>query len=146
MVHLDCKEIIIDCDGVLTDGTVFYTHTGERFKGFHTRDIRAIRELIANGFGVTILTASSWPGLESFAERCGADVVVMRDKGQFKSTIPYMCVCDDIADIDLINGAWGCFAPADCDPALHDRNPVRILKAPGGKGVIAELVKIVLSQ
>ena len=65
--------IITDADGVLTDGTLTIDHKGEKvFKKFHTRDVRAIRELVANGFEIYILSADEWEGTRHFAEKVGA--------------------------------------------------------------------------
>lgn len=138
--------ILIDCDGILTDNTVYYTSKGERSKGFHSRDIRAIRELISRGYDVIILTQSTWPGVKEFSKRTGADVCQAIDKSEWiRDNVKgeYICVCDDASDIEMIKGAADSFAPSDCDPSLL--NPmlgVTILKTMGGRGVIAELVTV----
>ena len=48
------KIIVTDVDGVLTDGGIFYSKTGEIMKKFHTRDGMAI-ELLRNNNIKTIL-------------------------------------------------------------------------------------------
>lgn len=147
MVYLDCKEVVIDQDGVLTDDTVYFTHEGERIKGFNSRDIRAIRELIANGFMVTILTASSWTGLHAFAKRTGAEIKVMRDKALYKPDHKFIAVVNDIPDLGIAREAERSYLPADADPGLHQRlHNATVLNTPGGKGVIAELVTILCQR
>lgn len=88
------KKILIDFDGVLTDGKIFYTHDAKQFKGTNSRDIRAIKELISNGFEVIIITASSWPGSANFAKKTGAEVVVQRVKHDYVKTLtePYAAI------------------------------------------------------
>lgn len=144
---MKAKTIILDCDGVLTDNIVHFTHQGERIKGFHSRDIRAIRELIAQGFEVIILTQSSWPGAEHFAERTGAVVEIHRDKADWVQRSvqgPYIAVGDDIPDIPILRGAEAAFAPHDADTSLRSVDGVVFLPVKGGQGVIAELVKQIL--
>lgn len=131
-------KIIIDCDGVLTDGKIYYTSLGQRSKGFNSRDIWAIRELISRGYQVQIMTASSWPGIKEFAKRTGAEVLVTREK--FLDP-PYIAIGDDVWDIDLLKGADMAFAPANCIPFIKKMANVRKLKSRGGEGVIAELLE-----
>jgi 3-deoxy-D-manno-octulosonate 8-phosphate phosphatase (KDO 8-P phosphatase) len=86
----EVTKIIIDFDGVLTDGKVFYTHDGKIFKGLNTRDVRAIRELISLGYDVVILTASSWPGSAEFAKKTGSEVVILKEKNKYIENIKEM--------------------------------------------------------
>ena len=68
------KILLLDVDGVLTDGKVYVAHDGERFKAFNSRDNRAIAEFIARGWEVHLVSASKWPGLKQFSENTGAQV------------------------------------------------------------------------
>jgi len=146
MVNMRSKEevtkIIIDFDGVLTDGKIFYTHDGKQFKGTNTRDVRAIRELISHGYDVTILTASNWSGSKDFAKKTGADVVILKEKIKFLETFngSYIAIGDDVWDHPLIESASRFFAPRDCDKLIKNNPKVEILDCDGGSGVIAELV------
>lgn len=138
-------KIIIDCDGVLTDGKVWYDHNGHRTKAFHSRDIWGIRDLISRGYEVQIMTASSWPGLPAFASRTGATVTQQRIK---TAEGPYIAVVDDVWDIELARGAIESFFPADAflakiaDTLALEVAPT-ILKTKGGEGVIAELATLI---
>lgn len=131
------KVVIIDCDGVLTDGRVWYNQTGERMKGFHSRDIRAIRELVSHGFEVIISTQSSWPGLHDFAERTGAMVEVNREK--VIPSLPFIMVGDDTPDIELMKKATTAYCPIDADKEVMQY--CTVLDCKGGEGVIAELIR-----
>jgi 3-deoxy-D-manno-octulosonate 8-phosphate phosphatase (KDO 8-P phosphatase) len=139
---MDIKTIIIDFDGVLTDGKINMSHSGEIFRSVHTRDIRAIRELIARGFEVVICTASSSPIIESYAEKVGAYLLVARDKSEVANVYEagsYIAVGDDVWDIPLLKGATRAFCPADADPGIPQE--VYRLNTNGGNGVIAELIR-----
>lgn len=144
----DVKKVLLDFDGVLTDGKIFYTHNGEQFKGINTKDIRAIRELISYGYEVIILTASNWPGSKFFAKKTGAEVVVLKNKSEFLKNFKeaYIAVGDDVWDISLINKAKYFFAPKDADKILKKYKKVKFLKTNGGDGVVAELVSILISD
>jgi 3-deoxy-D-manno-octulosonate 8-phosphate phosphatase (KDO 8-P phosphatase) len=140
----EVTKIIIDFDGVLTDGKVFYTHDGKIFKGLNTRDVRAIRELISLGYDVVILTASSWPGSAEFAKKTGSEVVILKEKNKYIENIKekYIAIGDDVWDASLIEKSERFFAPKDCDKFIKNNPKVEIIDINGGDGVIAELVWI----
>jgi 3-deoxy-D-manno-octulosonate 8-phosphate phosphatase (KDO 8-P phosphatase) len=142
MYNNEVTKILIDFDGVLTDGKIYYTHNGEQFKGTNTRDVRAIRELISHGYDVIILTASSWSGSENFAKKTGSEVIVAKDKKFFANQLKekFIAVGDDVWDFGLIEKSERFFAPKDCDKLLKSNNKTEIINCNGGDGVIAELV------
>lgn len=135
------KTICIDLDGVLTDGKVWVSHTGQITKGFHTRDLTAIRELIANGYGVNIVTASSWDGAENYLRKSGAELHVIRNK----ELIPFdfdIAVGDSAWDIPMLTRAKEMFCPADSAMEIKTLDGMNILQTKGGEGVILELCRI----
>ena len=139
----EVTKILIDFDGLLTDGKIYYTHNGEQFKGTNTRDVRAIRELISYGYDVIILTASSWPGSETFAKKTGSEIVISKDKKLFADQLneKFIAIGDDVWDLGLIEKSERFFAPKDCDRAIrYNSDKIEILNSKGGEGVIAELV------
>lgn len=138
--------ILIDCDGVLTDGKQYIDHTGEKmFLAFHSRDVRAIRELIANGYHVVIVTANDSESVKKFAGKVGADYHYSRDKGNLPYE-NYIAVGDDAWDLRMLEKAQLAFCPKDADPALKYSNmgKLKMLPVNGGQGVIAELVRHIL--
>ena len=141
------STILIDCDGVLTDGTLTITHDGEKlFKKFNTRDVRAIRELIFNGFHVVIVSADDWPGVFHFADKVGAEVLISKDKKENGFT-DYIAIGDDAWDAPMLEKAALAFAPADADPSVFQcRKHVNKLQTPGGRGVMAEVVRVLIGE
>src|SRR6218665_2408937 len=100
------KIIVIDCDGVLTDGKVLYHAHGTREKQFHSRDITAIKRLIAAGYTIWIVSKSTWDGLKHFAKRCGANYYKgVKDKAEWAERVlqgePFIAICDDLDDLEL---------------------------------------------
>lgn len=137
------KIILIDVDGCLTDGKVWITSKGERTKGFHTRDIRAIKELVSNGWEVHLVTASTWKGINSYCEKVGAMPYVCRDK----SKVPfenYVAVADDSWDVEMLRNAKRKFCPKDAHHSVKQLEGIEVLSTEGGNGVIDELVNILI--
>jgi len=139
----EIKTLVLDVDGVLTDGKLYMGAGGEKmFKAFHTRHVRAIREFIARGFEVVLITADAWPGIKCFAEKVGAELIVERNKSTIVAGIngPFMMVGDDVWDASLMKLAEYLFAPRNCDQALKMLDGIEILDINGGDGVVAELL------
>jgi len=137
------KSLFIDCDGVLTDGTVTINHRGEKlFKQFHSRDIRAIRELVSLGVYVAIVTADGWKGGSFFADKVGADFIVSRDKNNIAQAFAdYYAIGDDAWDVPMLKGAKQAFCPHDADMSALEIPGIHRLETCGGRGVIAELIR-----
>lgn len=138
------KIIVCDCDGVLTDGKFWLSGSGDTSKGFNTRDVRAIKELISYGYEFWIVTASSWPGMEYYAQKTGAEIFVMRDKAKLNlQETDYIAIGDDVWDKEILKNAYLAFCPNDADISItHIKNMIR-LKTNGGQGCIAELANFI---
>jgi YrbI family 3-deoxy-D-manno-octulosonate 8-phosphate phosphatase len=138
------EVVVIDVDGCLTDGVLTIDHKGEKlFKRFHTRDVRAIRELIYNGVEVYLVSADDWAGTRHFAKKVGAEFIYMRNKADLLPQLmkrKWWAIGDDAWDIPLLKAADRCFCPADADPSVLNINRVNILNSIGGYGVVAEVV------
>jgi len=138
------KVILIDCDGVLTDGKLTIGRDGEKqFKQFHTRDVRAIRELVYNGYEVVIVSADDWPGIYHFAAKVGADVCISRTKTELPYK-GYLAIGDDAWDVQMLKNARLAFCPADADVSVLGVEGIYQLKTAGGNGVVAEFIWEVL--
>jgi len=143
-------HIIVDCDGVLTDGKVYYSESGHRYKSFHSRDITALREL-SEEHEVIILTASTWEGIRHLQKRIPKVKIVsgQTDKAMWVDEnlpdIRAIVVCDDYSDRILCGGARKVFLSADASERLkryaeHLQLDYVIMKTRGGEGVIDELL------
>lgn len=137
--------ILVDCDGVLTDGKLTIDHAGEKlFKRFHTRDVRSIRQLVHLGYHVVIVSADDWPGIFHFANKVGAEVLISQDKKE-NGYQDYIAIGDDAWDVSMIKGSALAFVPADADQSvLTCGRPVIKLNTPGGQGVMAEVLQQLL--
>ncbi len=143
MVRVDnTKVIIFDVDGVLTDGKFWVDTNGASSKGFNTRDVRGIKELISKGYEVQLITASSWAGLKSFADKTGAEIKVLRDKSEIEIQEDFICVVDDSWDLPLIKKSKTTYCPSDAFWVVKAIEGVNILQTKGGEGVAAEMASI----
>lgn len=133
--------ICCDIDGCLTDGKIWVNHQGEIIKSFNNKDLGAIKELIAMGFEVHLVTASSWPGAEHYLRRSGAELHILRNK----EAIPFdyqIAIGDSAWDIPMMVKANYIFCPADASLEVKCLDGMYHLDTKGGQGIMLEMVRI----
>ena len=70
------RLLLLDVDGVLTDGRLYYGNNGEELKAFNIQDGLGIKLLQRNGVKVGIITSRSSELLARRAAELGIDLVV----------------------------------------------------------------------
>ena len=53
------KFLVLDVDGVMTDGGMYYTEGGDQFKKFNAKDGMAIKVVLQKGMNVAFLSSGS---------------------------------------------------------------------------------------
>lgn len=148
----DLKLLVLDVDGVLTEGGMFYTQSGDEFKRFHTRDGMAIRRLTKTGFRVAFLSSGINDKLiNARAELLGVQLVYVglepklhileRWKTELKldwSQIAY--VGDDVNDVEVMKLCGFTACPADAVVKVKNLSDI-ILHKNGGDGCIREFIE-----
>ncbi len=148
------KLLVLDVDGVLTDGTINIGNDGEIFKSFNVRDGLGIKLLQDAGIQVAICTGRTSQIVAKRAEELGITQVMQgqKDKREGLSDIcsalgitlqetAYMG--DDIPDLCLFDFVGLSAAPADANPlAVEEAKWVSSRK--GGKGAVRELAEYIL--
>ncbi|MBV8201955.1 MAG: phenylphosphate carboxylase subunit delta [Acidobacteria bacterium] len=146
--------LLLDVDGVLTDGRLVYGADGEQWKVFDVRDGQGLGLAQRDGLKVGLLSGRESRALEARAQEIGVDALVMHrtDKaaafGEFLSAhaitaarVAYMG--DDLLDLPVLLACGLSFAPADAVPDVRSRVH-HVLSLPGGRGAVREMVEIVL--
>lgn len=146
--------LLLDVDGVLTDGRLTYGPGGEEWKVFHVRDGLGLKLLRKAGVKVGILTGRGNAALEFRVRELGVDVLIQErsDKGtafaeflaaQGTSPDRVAAIGDDIQDLPILRRCALSFAPADAMEDVRERVD-RVLTLRGGEGVVRELCEILL--
>lgn len=147
----DIQFLVLDIDGVMTDGGMYYTEKGDEFKRFDTRDGVAIRRLTRNGFKVGIISSGFLvniiqsradllgiqhvhtgqdPKLETL-ERWSKDLKIGMEQIAF--------IGDDLNDKKVMEAVGVSACPADAVDGIKEIASI-ILKKKGGRGCIREFV------
>ena len=145
------RLILTDCDGVLTDGGVYYRDDGTITRKFNTMDGHAVN--IAKNLGITIviITAQNEYNGHSIHQRAldlDIGVIFTRDKGkvvqQYLDMTDFeksetMFIGNDITDLEAYPFVRLFVAPADAHPRVLKQADT-ITKARGGEGVLREVI------
>ena len=146
--------LVLDVDGVLTDGKIVYTDQGAEIKAFHVRDGSGLKLWTGLGKKVGIITGRRSVIVERRAHELGVTAVIQGadDKkaalvqmiGPLGLTLDEVCaVGDDIVDVPLLRSCGLAAAVADaCPEAKEDVHYVT--QTPGGRGAVREVIELIL--
>ncbi len=148
------KLLILDVDGVMTDGGITINEQGEERKTFDVKDGQGLHILINVGIDVVIITGRKSKAVEYRARDLGIQEVYqgILDKGAFCSELiqqkglekeTVCCVGDDLADIPMFHCVGFAVAVADAAPEVCDAAHF-ITMAKGGKGAVREVCELIL--
>jgi 3-deoxy-D-manno-octulosonate 8-phosphate phosphatase (KDO 8-P phosphatase) len=150
------KLLLMDCDGVLTDGRIWLFENGEEQKGFHTRDGLGIDLLHRAGLRSGILSGRKSSAVETRARDLGMSFVVQghEDKVQAYADVLAQAnvenaevayIGDDLNDIPLMVRSG--LGVAVADAALETRERAHyVTTARGGFGAVREVVELILKS
>ena len=148
--------LLMDVDGVLTDGGIVYTSRGDELKAFHVRDGSGLKLWTGQGKRAGIITGRSSEVVARRAAELGLDPVIQgaADKGaaldriltQLNKRPEQVCyVGDDVIDLPAMRRVGLAVAPADaCAEAKADAHYVT--SAAGGRGAVREVIELILKS
>lgn len=148
------KMLILDVDGVLTDGGIILDNEGNEYKSFHVRDGHGIKMLIHAGIHVAIITGRHSKVVERRAHELGITEVFQNchdKRSAYKKLVEQYSlkdrevayVGDDIVDAPIMALAGLPVAVAD---AAEDTKEYALLvtKSGGGRGAVREVTDFIL--
>ena len=146
------KALVLDIDGVLTDGTVAVE--GPSNKRIFLRDLDALTLIRQKGIQVAFLSGESQADAEPVVKRCVSGLAVYNAKDketgikeiaqQLNLDLSEICYIGDARrDIPALHMVGLGLCPCDGDKLAKDAAD-QVLHAGGGKGVVAEAVDLIL--
>ncbi len=146
--------LVLDVDGVLTDGSVVYADSGEELKRFHVRDGAGLKLWRAAGHRAAVVSGRSSaavgrrmaelgvaPVLQGRDDKAAAFAEVLAAAGL---TADRACaVGDDLADLAVMTLAGLAVAVADAAPEVRAAAHY-VTMTPGGRGAVREAVEWLL--
>jgi 3-deoxy-D-manno-octulosonate 8-phosphate phosphatase (KDO 8-P phosphatase) len=150
--RIEC--IILDVDGVLTDGGILYTDEGVELKQFHVRDGSALKCWQLAGKQAAILTGRTSRVVEVRAREVGIAHVVQGAAEKLSAfrellaktrlTAEQVCfVGDDLPDLAVLRQCGLAVAVADACAEVK-ASAQYVTNAPGGRGAVREVIELIL--
>ena len=148
----DIELLILDVDGVLTDGTININDDGSETKRFHVRDGYAMKLWMNAGLKLAIITGKSGEALKHRTRALGIDDSMLiqgaRDKsvsldliiertGVDESKIAFMG--DDWPDLPAITRVGYPMCPSDAEAEVRAESAFMTTQA-GGNGAVREAI------
>lgn len=150
----DIRLLLLDVDGVLTDGSITYTDSGEQIKTFNAKDGLGLRLLMEAGIDVGIVTARVAGALHHRCDNLGITLVFdgVRDKAKALEDIcahtrikaeQIAFMGDDLIDLPAMTRVGFAFSVADACDEVKARADM-ITDRPGGRGAVRQACEAIL--
>ncbi len=148
------KLLVLDVDGVMTDGRIIYTDDGEEVKAFDVKDGHSIKLLMRGGVEVALLTGRESRVVLHRADNLGIKMVyqgakdklpvferLLTEKGLNGKEVCYLG--DDLVDMPVMKRVGLSVSVADGHEDLKDCVDY-VTKSPGGRGAVREVCELIL--
>jgi 3-deoxy-D-manno-octulosonate 8-phosphate phosphatase (KDO 8-P phosphatase) len=153
------KLFLTDVDGVLTDGSMYYTESGDEIKRFHTHDGMAFELLRNAGIKTGIVTSENTQVVARRAAKVKADYLFQgkRDGGKLAvaqqiciemeiSLAEVAYIGDDINCLDLLQAVGVAACPANAVSTVKNLPSIILLEKKGGDGAVREFAELLLKS
>ena len=150
----DLKAIVLDVDGVLTDGGVWWGPGGEEWKRFSFMDIMGVSLARKSGLRVALISGEDSPLVDRYAAKMGITDVEKNCKDKARALLALadrhglklseICFMgDDVNDLAAMRLVGLAAAPAGAVPAAIQQAAF-VASRSGGNGAVRELVDAIL--
>ncbi len=143
------KLLALDVDGILTDGGLYYTETGQELKKFNVKDGLGLKLVMQAGITVAIISASSSTATHHRAKKLGIEQVFTGIDDKL-TTLKSLCATlqieltevlymgDDLTDLPVLQAVGYPVTVADAI-AQNRACACYITQLPGGRGAVREV-------
>ena len=150
------KLVATDCDGVLTDGGMYYTEQGDVMKKFNVIEGVGFERLRACGIQTAIITAEKNPLLQKRADKLKIEYLCMGSKdkvGSLKKICDQLRISlkeaayigDDLFDVPAIKACgFGCAPESAFENIKNEADYVT--KRKGGEGAFREVAEMIIDH
>jgi len=149
------RLIAFDVDGVLTDGGLYLSDSGEEFKRFNSLDGHGLKMLKASGIELALITGRTSRCVELRAQNLGITRVhqgvedklaamraLLSDLKLTPSAAAFMG--DDVIDLPVMRAVGVGFTVPDAPQCVRDRADYVCQRA-GGHGAVREVCELIMS-
>lgn len=149
------RLIAFDVDGVMTDGGLYYSDSGEEFKRFNSQDGHGLKMLRASGVEVAIITGRSSRCVEERAHNLGLVHVYQGVENKLQAMINLLSklqlsrdaaayMGDDIVDLSVMRHVGLAISVPEA-PQLVREHSSYVTQRSGGHGAVREACDLIMS-
>jgi 3-deoxy-D-manno-octulosonate 8-phosphate phosphatase (KDO 8-P phosphatase) len=149
------RLLLLDVDGILTDGRLYFSNSGEESKAFHSLDGHGIKMLMLAGIPVGIITGRESNIVTKRAADLGIDILyqgredkidvlkeIITDKGIDAHAIAY--AGDDLPDLPVLQAVGLSFSVPGAHPDVKGAVNAITTRC-GGEGAVREITDFILN-
>jgi 3-deoxy-D-manno-octulosonate 8-phosphate phosphatase (KDO 8-P phosphatase) len=148
------KLLILDVDGVMTDGSLYFTDNGAEIKAFNSLDGHGMNMLRSTGIQLAIITGRCSQLVEHRANNLGVKYVFQGAKDKLAAFTTLLTesgftaqecgyVGDDVIDLPVMRRVHFA-ATVPGAPEIVRQNAHYVTSAEGGKGAVREICELVM--
>jgi 3-deoxy-D-manno-octulosonate 8-phosphate phosphatase (KDO 8-P phosphatase) len=150
------RLLIVDIDGVLTDGGLQFDNRGEEYKTFNSLDGHGIRMMLESGIEVAVITGRKSGIVEhrmrdlgvrqiyqGYRDKLPAFEKLLQDSGLAPDQVAY--IGDDLPDLPIMQRVGFAVAVQNAHSFVK-QNCDWITDTPGGKGAVRETTDFILES
>lgn len=148
--------LVLDVDGVLSDGKIVLTPSGEEIKSFHVRDGSGMKYWRRAGKKLAVISGRSSAAVSLRAKELGVDAVRLGAKDKLPayqevlaelgaSPAETAVMGDDLPDLPIMRRCALAIAPADAVDEVRAA-AAHVTKLAGGQGCVREVVELILKS
>lgn len=149
------RLLVLDVDGVLTDGALYLSSSGEESKAFHVRDGQGMVMWLGSGGKIAIISGRKSPavaermaelGVTQVYQGQGDKAAAMRELLEHYALEPAQAafVGDDLPDIPAMDSAGLGIAVADASDRVRGHADY-VTACSGGRGAVREVCELLLA-
>ncbi|ADC89494.1 3-deoxy-D-manno-octulosonate 8-phosphate phosphatase, YrbI family [Thermocrinis albus DSM 14484] len=150
------RILLMDVDGVLTDGRLYYTERGEEIKVFDVKDGLSIKLAQKAGIITGVISGRVSNALRKRLEELGIEEIHLGQKDKLRALYEIVekyqvtlqevaYIGDDYVDIPVLRKVGFPVAVKDA-PLLVKKFALYETKREGGRGAVREVIELILSQ
>lgn len=149
------RLMAFDVDGVMTDGGLFLSDSGEEFKRFNSLDGHGLKMLLASGVEVAIITGRTSRCVASRAQNLGIPHVFQGVENKLEAMIEILNMLkltrdsaaymgDDVVDLGVMRHVGLSISVPD-SPQLVREHSDYVTRCSGGHGAVREACELIMS-
>ena len=144
--------LAFDVDGVLTDGGLYYDHSGNELKKFFAQDGHGIKIIQSIGIKTMIISGRQSDCVDYRARELEIDYVIQGSRNKLKSFLDYALsismkhVCfvgDDTVDVELLEAVGMSIVVPNTNPLIEKESFDWVTKRNGGSGAIRDVCDLI---